>query len=127
MQWFDADQCWPGPYSRNIIVDGWTHVTLKEKYKMKDHGEMGAGIKFYCLVEEPEPWSGDFDNHFSLDGAIIYEIDQYCCTADEVKKAHEEFFREIGCHSFTIRKFIYTKELKAPWDSIKRWAYLKDK
>jgi hypothetical protein len=110
--------------TENIIIDGWTHIDLKDKYIFEGH-VVGVGIKFYCLVETAaEPWLGNFDKRFNLNGAIFYKIDEYCCTSEEDYLAHREYFYSIKCFAHNIRRFAKDTKLKAYWDSIERWAFL---
>lgn len=127
MKWIDASKYWPGMHSRNFIIDGSAYLYLKPKYLMPGHTEqMMVEVNFYCLVRIPQPWDGNFDNQFSLESALIYEIESYCCDSEADKEEHDKYFRDIGCYAHNITKFIDKKEFTAPWDSINRWAYLED-
>lgn len=123
IKWYDADKFWPARDSRNILVEGGTLIYLKDEYSFNDHN-VAAWVKFYCLVEQAEPWSDNFEKEFKLDGAIIYGIQQYCCTSEEGRKSHRQYFDKIGCYEENIRDFARDKELTASWDSIYKWTYL---
>ena len=128
MKWISAYKYWPAMDSRNMIVDGEVYLYLKPKYTMPDHSEpIMVCVAFYCLVKDSQPWTGTYNNQFSLDGALIYEFKSYCCNGEGDKEEHDKYLRDIGCYPSNIMKFLDKKDFTAPWDSIKRWAYLKDK
>lgn len=125
MKWNDAQKIWPGLGSLGAVVQGYAFLPLKDEYKMEGH-EIGAYFKFYCLVEEMGFPNGGFGEDFSLEHAMFYEFDEFCCNAPEVKEAHEKHFKKIGCGYYNIRKFVNKKSLHGSWDCIERWAFLEE-
>ncbi len=129
MQWYDADKLWPGPDARNIIIDGWTTMTLKSQYVFhkelldpEDEIEpLVIGVKFFCLIRDPIPWCGDFQSNIDISGALFYEIDEYCCDKDD---AHEKYQYSIELNKKNIDKFVDKDQLYASMDSTKRWAFI---
>ncbi len=134
MKWYDADELWPGKDARNIIIDGSALLHLKPEYAKKYvHTPSSNGrvyeefcilANFYCLIESPEPWTGEFIDNICIENALFYEITSYCCNAEDVRESHDDHCRDIGLYYDNIRKFVKKSELRSSMDSMKRWAFL---
>jgi hypothetical protein len=136
MNWIDVRKYLPGTDVRNIIVDGSAIVILDPKHKFHNMSEhfgtcktrpIVISVKFYCLVRDPYLYNLHDDYDISLEGAIFYEIEEYCCTGDEEFESHNKHAQSIGLYPETLINFVDIKEeLKAPFGMITRWAFIND-
>lgn len=129
MKWIDAELYWPGKNARNIIIDGSTLLILKPEFWIKpplvdQAHEFSVYVKYFCLIEEPLPYLENYAQNISIDGALFYEIESFCCTSDESRRTHTEHADRIGLYEGNVRDFVKDPKLIGAMDAIQRWAYL---
>src|SRR5574337_1278380 len=128
MKWYDAHKMWPQLNSGELIIEGYTFVSIKPEFTPPGHIDTALlSIRYYCLIDGLESYDED-NGEFVIPGAIFYEIDEYCCSNDLYDDECKKHFRKIGLFAHNIFDFILeTREsMQAHHSGVKKWIMLRE-